>query len=205
MIIDLNFYIQNTFYDGNFRSSYYILRITYPEVGETSETVGAPQKTSHPTSTFPPCSRPLSGPHPASGLSFLGWCPECPPISFSVCLSLSMAVFIIFPKSRNTFQNPLSKRVCKRLSRVVAFIIEIYREYQSRGRHCHCAAAWRSLTRRMSRDAFIISIYRNVFLAQTRIRSHFFPAFQKGVSNPLIKTALRLSSEKITLKVVWKP
>ena len=42
----------------------------------------------------------------------------------------SMAVFIIFPKSRNTFQYPLSKRVCKRLSkrlsRVVAFIIELY-------------------------------------------------------------------------------
>ena len=149
MIIDLNFYIQNPFYDGNFRSSYYILHITYPEVGETSETVGAPQKTSHPTSTFPPCSRPLSGPHPASGLSFLGW---CPPISFSVCLSLSMAVFIIFPKSRNTFQYPLSKRVCKRLmkrlSRVVAFIIELYREHESRRRHCHCAAALRSLTRR---------------------------------------------------------
>ena len=32
-----------------------------------------------------------------------------------------------------------------------------------------------------------------------------FSAFQKGVSNPLIKTALRLSSAKITLKVVWKP
>ena len=32
-----------------------------------------------------------------------------------------------------------------------------------------------------------------------------FSAFQKGVSDPLIKTALRLSSAKITLKVVWKP
>ena len=45
---------------------------------------------------------------------------------------LSLAVFIIFPKSRNTFQYPLSKRVCKRLSKrlswVVAFIIELYRE-----------------------------------------------------------------------------
>ena len=29
----------------------------------------------------------------------------------------TMAVFIIFPKSRNTFQYPLSKRVCKRLSK----------------------------------------------------------------------------------------
>ena len=52
---------------------------------------------------------------------------------------------------RNTFQYPLSKRVCKRLpkhvSRVVAFIIELYREYESRGRPCHCAAALCSLTR----------------------------------------------------------
>ena len=52
---------------------------------------------------------------------------------------------------RNTFQYPLSKRVCKRLSkrlfRVAAFIIELYREYESGGRPCHCAAALRSLTR----------------------------------------------------------
>ena len=64
---------------------------------------------------------------------------------------VSWAVFIIFPKSRNTFQYPLSKRVCKclskRLSWVVAFIIELYREYESRGRPCHCATALRSLTR----------------------------------------------------------
>ena len=57
-----------------------------------------------------------------------------------------MAVFIIFPKFRNTFQYPLSKRLCKCLpkhvSRVVAFIIELYREYESRGRPCHCAAAF---------------------------------------------------------------
>ena len=59
-----------------------------------------------------------------------------------------MAVFVIFPKSRNVFQYPLSKRVCKRLSQVVAFIIELYHEYESRGRPCHCAAALRSLTRR---------------------------------------------------------
>ena len=42
-----------------------------------------------------------------------------------------MGAFITFPKSRNTFQYPLSKRVCKRLSkrlsRVVAFIIELSR------------------------------------------------------------------------------
>ena len=60
------------------------LHLTYPEV---CETIGAPQKTSQPTSSIPPCPRPLSGPHPVSGLSILGC---CPPISFSVCLSLSV-------------------------------------------------------------------------------------------------------------------
>ena len=47
-----------------------------------------------------------------------------------------MAVFIIFPKLENTFQYPLSKRVCKRLqkhlSQVVAFIIELYGWYSRR-------------------------------------------------------------------------
>ena len=69
-------------------------------------------------------------------------------------------------------------------------LISQYREYESRGRPYHCAAALRtalrSLIRRhklrrsvgdikafQSNFAFII-IYRNVFLAQTRIRSHFF-------------------------------
>ena len=46
-------------------------------------------------------------------------------------IHLSKGAFITFPKSRNTFQYPLSKRVCKhlskRLSRVVAFIIELSR------------------------------------------------------------------------------
>ena len=88
------------------------------------------------------------------------WCSDGPVNSheykcidfYLVTIKMSMAVFIIFPKSRNTFQYPLSKRVCKRLSkrlsRVAAFIIKLYREYESRGRPCHCAAALRSLTRR---------------------------------------------------------
>ena len=136
----------------------------------------------------------------------------------------SLAVFIIFPKSRNTFQYPLSKRVCKRLpkrlSRVVAFIIELYREYESRGRPCHCAAALRMFypwsrdhvghphlrrsvgdIKGVSKQLCVYHLYRNVFLAQTRIRSHFFRRFIKGVSNPLIKTALRLSFVK---NLPWK-
>ena len=46
----------------------------------------------------------------------------------------------------------------------------------------------------VSKQLCVYHLYRNVFLmAQTRIRPPFFSAFQKGVSNPLIKTALRLS------------
>ena len=81
---------------------------------------------------------------------------QCRPIVFCtqyiIGLQINIGCFIIFPKSRNTFQYPLSKRVCKRLpkrlSRVVAFIIELYRKYESRGRPCHCTAALRSLTHR---------------------------------------------------------
>ena len=52
--------------------------------------------------------------------------------------------------------------------------------------------------------AFIISTETCFWLKRVTDRD-FFSAFQKGFSNPLIKTALRLSSPKITLKVVWKP
>ena len=52
--------------------------------------------------------------------------------------------------------------------------------------------------------AFIISTETCFWLKRVSDGT-FFSAFQKGVSNPLIKTALRLSSAKITLKVVWKP
>ena len=42
---------------------------------------------------------------------------------------------------------------------------------------------------------------------ETRFNTHYQNTYKqkKRVSNPLIKTALRLSSTKITLKVVWKP
>ena len=64
------------------------------------------------------------------------------------------AVFIIFQKSRNTFQYPLSKRILyanafqNAFLELLRIIIERYREYESWGRPCHCAAALRSLTRR---------------------------------------------------------
>ena len=51
--------------------------------------------------------------------------------------------------------------------------------------------------------AFIASTEKCFWL--NRVSDRPFSAFQKGVSNPIIKTALRLSSAKITLKVVWKP
>ena len=57
-----------------------------------------------------------------------------------------------FPRVETRFntqyQNAHANALAKRLSRVVAFIIELYREYESRGRPCHCAAALRSLNRR---------------------------------------------------------
>ena len=56
------------------------------------------------------------------------------------------------------------------------------------------------LYKSVSKQLCVYHLYRNAILPQTRIRSHFFWAFQKGVSNPLIKTALRSSSAKITLK-----
>ena len=93
---------------------------------------------------------------------------------------------------------PLSKRVCKRLlkrvSRVVAFIIELYREYESRGRPCHCAENHnRAPLRRLVGDinafqnnfAFIISTETGFWLK--RVSDRTFSAFRKGVSNPLIK------------------
>ena len=114
---------------------------------------------------------------------------------------------------RNSFQYPQSnrdsKRVSKRLSRVVAFIIDLS---VSRVRGMPGMLSLRSCIAQFhpKHNAFkgvlkqlgVYLLYRNVFLAQSRIRSPFFPAFQKGVSNPIIKTALRLSSAKITLKVV---
>ena len=51
--------------------------------------------------------------------------------------------------------------------------------------------------------AFISSTEACFWLKRVSDRPFF--AFEKRVSNPIIKTALRLSSAKITLKVVWKP
>ena len=118
---------------------------------------------------------------------------------------------------RNSFQYPQSKHYSKRVSKRPFSSCCVYHRSLSiastslYGRLCHCGAALRNFIRNtMHFKAFqnrlcVYHLYRNVFLAQTRIRSPFFPAFQKGVSNPLIKIALRLSSAKITLKVVWKP
>ena len=65
--------------------------------------------------------------------------------SLGLCLSS-------FPRVETRFnthyQNAYANAFRNALSRVVAFIIELYREYESRGRPCHCAAALRSLTRR---------------------------------------------------------
>ena len=62
----------------------HLTHLTYPEVGET---VGAPQMTSQPTSSIPPCPRPLSGPHPVSGCPFSDV--VLPSLSLSASRSLS--------------------------------------------------------------------------------------------------------------------
>ena len=113
---------------------------------------------------------------------------------------------------RNSFQYPQSnrdsKRVSKRLSRVVAFIIDFS---VSRVRITRKALSLRSCIAQfhpkhnafkgVSKQLCVYHLYRSVFLAQTRNQIALFSAFL----NPIIKTALRLSSAKITLKVVWKP
>ena len=75
----------------------------------------------------------------------------------------------------------------------------------SRGRvRTFTQVGWRY--KRLSKRLCVYRLYGNVFLAQSRlIQITLFSAFQKGFSNPLIKTALRLSSAKITMKVVWNP
>ena len=117
---------------------------------------------------------------------------------------------------RNSFQYPQSnrdsKRVSKRLSRVVAFIIDLSVSRVTRKTRKHCGAALRNFIRNtMHLNAFQNSFAFINLSLQKRVSGSnafqiaFFSAFEKGVSNPIIKTALRLSSAKITLKVVWKP
>ena len=79
----------------------------------------------------------------------------------------------------------------KRLSWVIALSsISQYREYESRGMLCHCGAALHNFIRNtmhlkafQNNFAFITSTL-NVFLAQTRIRSPFYPRFRKAFLTP---------------------
>ena len=92
---------------------------------------------------------------------------------------------------RNSFQYPQSKRVSKRLSRVVAFIIDLS---VSRVRVARKALSLRSCIAQfhpkhnafkgVSKQLCVYHLYRNVFLAQTRIRSPFFPRFRKAFLTP---------------------
>ena len=98
---------------------------------------------------------------------------------------------LLFPKSKNSFQYPLSKRVCKRLSkrlsRVVAFIIDLS---VSRVRVSRKALSLRSCIAQfhpfkgVSKQLCVYHLYRNVFLAKTRIRSPFFRRFRKAFLTP---------------------
>ena len=108
----------------------------------------------------------------------------------------------------NTFRNAFLELLrLSTLSRV---------EYESRGRPCHCAAALRSLRAEIMEGVSVrdlrrfkttlrLSTLQKRFSGSNAFQIALFLAFHKGVSHPLNKTALRLSSAKITLKVVWKP
>ena len=84
---------------------------------------------------------------------------------------------------RNAFRNAFLELL--RLSS-----ISQYREYESRERLCHCGAALRNFIRntihlKAFQNSFaFITQYRSVFLAQTRIRSPFFPRFRKAFLTP---------------------
>ena len=96
---------------------------------------------------------------------------------------------------RNSFQYPQSnrdsKRVSKRLSRVVAFIIDFS---VSRVRVTRKALSLRSCIAQfhpkhnafkgVSKQLCVYHLYRSVFLAQTRIRSPFFPRLRKAFLTP---------------------
>ena len=86
--------------------------------------------------------------------------------------------------------------------------ISQYCEYDFPERLCHCGAALRNFIR----NTMHLKAFQNSFVFITSIQKRvsgsnayqiaLFSAFEKGISNPLIKTALRLSSAKNTLKVV---
>ena len=96
---------------------------------------------------------------------------------------------------RNSFQYPQSnrdsKRISKHLSRVVAFIIDFSVSWvrvtrkalslrsciaQFHPKHNAFKGVWKQLC--------FYHLYRSVFLAQTRIRSPFFPRFRKAFLTP---------------------
>ena len=96
---------------------------------------------------------------------------------------------------RNSFQYPQSnrdsKRVSKRLSRVVAFIIDLS---VSRVRGMPGMLSLRSCIaqfhpkhnafKRVSKQLCVYLLYRSVFLAQTRFRSPFFPRLRNAFLTP---------------------
>ena len=92
----------------------------------------------------------------------------------------------LYPQS-----NRYSKRVSKRLSRVVAFIIDLS---VSRVRVARNALSLRSCIAQfhpkhnafkgVSKQLCVYHLYRNMFLAQSRIRSPFFPRFRKAFLTP---------------------
>ena len=143
-------------------------------------------------------------------------------------IGASRAVFIIFPKLEtrfnthyqnayaNAFRNVfldwlrLSSNSIPSTSREEGIVtVQLHCAIwpvEQRSCRAHAFAKVGRRYKRASKQLCVYHLYRNVLLAQTRFRSHFFLHFRTlGVSNLLIKIALCLSSAKITLKVVWTP
>ena len=105
--------------------------------------------------------------------------------------------FIISVSGSNAYQispwlfNLVSKRVSKRVSRVVAFIIDLS---VSRVRGMPGMLSLRSCIaqfhpkhnafKRVSKQLCVYLLYRSVFLAQTRFRSPFFPRLRNAFLTP---------------------
>ena len=96
---------------------------------------------------------------------------------------------------RNSFQYPqskrYSKRVSKRLSRVVAFIVDLSVSRVQVARKAlllrSCIAQFHpkhNSLKGVSKQLGVYHLYRNVFLAQRRIKSPFFPRFRKAFLTP---------------------
>ena len=119
----------------------------------------------------------------------------------------TLAVFSSLETRFNTHNQIATRNAFLELSRLSS--ISLYREYEECQECFHFGAALRNFIRKTMhlkrfKTALRLSPLQKRVSGSNAFQIAVFSAFQKGVSNPINKTALRLSSAKITLKVVWK-